>query len=129
VGTDILLVEDNKDEAFLAFLAMKKANLPYTMQVAEDGVEALRLLLEEPSDIPKLILLDINLPKVSGLEVLKHLKKHPQTQDVPVIILTNSVQTSDQAVASAYGAAGYHQKPLLLSDFVALFRVLVGRWL
>jgi CheY-like chemotaxis protein len=116
----ILLVEDNPMDVDLTMRAFAKRKLANPIQVARDGEEALGFLerWEAGETLPVVILLDINLPKVSGLDVLQQFKTHPSSQKVPVIILTTSAEDSDIQVAYEKGANSYIVKPVDFEKFV-----------
>lgn len=116
----ILLVEDNPMDADLTRRAFKRRRVINPVVVARDGEEALGFLehweIGEP--LPVVVLLDINIPKVNGLEVLRHLKTHPQLQKVPVIVLTSSSEDRDIQTAYQLGANSYIVKPVDFEKFV-----------
>jgi two-component system response regulator len=121
---DILLVEDNKDDIELTLHALRKENLANHIQVARDGEEALEFLFcngtfaersfEHP---PRLILLDLKLPKVDGMEVLRRLKADARTRTIPVVILTSSKEERDLVNGYGLGANSYIQKPVDFDQF------------
>lgn len=119
---EILLVEDNPADAELILLTLGEANLPATIRVAHDGAEALTYLEGAADGLPRLVLLDLKLPKVDGLEVLRRLKADPKTQALPVVMLTSSAVERDVVAAYRLGANSYIQKPV---DFEQFRRVLV----
>lgn len=121
---DILLVEDNKDDVELTLHALRKENLANNIQVVVDGEEALDFLFcrgafsDRPADqTPKLVLLDLKLPKVDGLEVLRQLKADSRTRTVPVVILTSSKEERDLVDGYNLGANSYIQKPVDFDQF------------
>jgi CheY-like chemotaxis protein/DNA-binding XRE family transcriptional regulator len=116
---EILLVEDNPQDAELVRLAFKRAKVINPIRIACDGQEALDLLLVAGSQkerkavrLPQLVLLDLNLPKVSGIEVLRRLKDDPRARDIPVIVLTVSGHDRNILVCAKLGAANYIIKPV-----------------
>ena len=121
---EILLVEDNNDDVELTLHALRKENLANHIHVARDGEEALEFLFcngahadrsfERP---PRLILLDLKLPKVDGMEVLRKLKSDPRTQTIPVVILTSSKEERDLVQGYGLGANSYIQKPVDFDQF------------
>jgi CheY-like chemotaxis protein len=121
---EILLVEDNKDDVELTLHALRKENLANNIHVARDGEEALEFLFcngvhaersfEHP---PRLILLDLKLPKVDGMEVLKRLKADARTKAIPVVILTSSKEERDLVAGYNLGANSYIQKPVDFDRF------------
>ena len=115
---EILLVEDNEDDIELTMHALRKERLANSIELARDGEEALKFLFERESDAPpKLVLLDLKLPKVDGLEVLKRLKASPRTRSVPVVILTSSKEERDLVMGYNLGANSYIQKPVDFDQF------------
>lgn len=128
----ILLVEDNKNDELLALRAFKKAAIKSDIDVARDGAEAMNYLFsdnEETKTIPELILLDLNLPKVNGLEVLKRLKSDQNTSHIPVIVMTSSDEGSDVQNSYLFGANSYIRKPVDFQDFLSLISRLTVYWL
>jgi two-component system response regulator len=128
----IMLVEDNPDDQALTMRALKKNNIVNEVTVAGDGVEALDLLL--PADggevpLPSLILLDLKLPKVDGLEVLRRIRADARTAIVPVVVLTSSKEQEDILDSYQCGANGYVRKPVRFSDFSDAVRTLGVFWL
>ena len=121
---DILLVEDNQDDAELALHALRRENLANNIFVVRDGEEALEFIFcsgafahrsfDHP---PKLILLDLKLPKVDGMEVLKRLKSDPRTKTIPVVIMTSSKEDRDLVSGYGLGANSYIQKPVDFDQF------------
>jgi len=127
---DILLVEDNPNDAELMIRALKKQNLANRFVVLEDGAEALnfifckgKYLQREITQRPRVILLDIKLPKVSGLEVLKAIKEDPRTLQIPVVMVTSSQQDLDIKTAYELGANSYVVKPV---DFDAFYTAITN---
>ncbi len=124
VETDILLVEDNADDAELAIHALRREHLANHIYIARDGEEALDFLFcrgpfasrsfDHP---PKLVLLDLKLPKVDGIEVLKQIKDDPRTRVVPVVIMTSSKEERDLVSSYNLGANSYIQKPVDFDQF------------
>lgn len=108
---NILLIEDNKNDAQLVAEALKDASLPHRLDLVSDGEEALRHLREREMR-PDLVLLDLNLPKLSGIEVLKAIKADPYLKVIPVIILTNSTAPDDVAECYENFANAYIRKPI-----------------
>lgn len=121
---DILLVEDNQDDAELALHALRRENLANNIFVVRDGEEALEFIFcsgafshrsfDHP---PKLILLDLKLPKVDGMEVLKRLKSDPRTRTIPVVIMSSSKEDRDLVSGYGLGANRYIQKPVDFDQF------------
>lgn len=124
---DILLVEDNPNDVELTLRALKMRNLANQVFVARDGAEALDVLfgdgpttLRDIGMMPKVILLDLKLPKIDGLEVLRRLKQDERTKSIPVVVLTSSREGPDVAAAYRLSANSYIVKPV---DFEAFARV------
>ncbi len=121
---EILLVEDNNDDIELTFHALRKENLANHIHVARDGEEALEFLFcngaysdRSFDSPPKLVLLDLKLPKVDGMEVLRKLKADPRTRAIPVVILTSSREERDLVNGYGLGANSYIQKPVDFQQF------------
>jgi two-component system, response regulator len=132
---EILLIEDNPDDVALMMEAFKSANLANTISVLRDGVEAIEFLLdngspgEERPALPKLILLDLKLPRLDGREVLKRLKADPRTRRVPVVVLTSSTEERDVMQSYECGANSYIVKPVDFEQFTEAVRDLGKYWL
>jgi two-component system, response regulator len=121
---EILIVEDNPQDAELTIRALKKMNLAQYIQVAEDGEEALDFIFSrgvfsgrQAIKPPKVIFLDLKLPKVSGLEILKEIKSHPVISRIPVVVVTSSREDPDIKAAYELGANGYVVKPVEFEAF------------
>jgi len=132
----ILLVEDNPDDEELTLLALKESNIPNEVIVARDGVEALGYLFgtgkwasRAPSQQPQIVLLDLKLPKVSGLEVLQRLRADPRTELIPVVVLTSSSEEEDVFASYRLRANSYVRKPVEFHRFVDAVRQLGIYWL
>ncbi len=135
-STSILLVEDNPDHETLTIRALKKARVMNEIVVAHDGAEALDLLFgaqgepaKPPIPVPQLILLDLKLPKVDGLEVLRRLRADPRTRLVPVVVLTSSDEEGDVVTSYKLGANSYVCKPVDFVQFMEATRQLGLYWL
>ena len=128
---EILLVEDNPDDVKLALHAFRKHNLSNAIHVVRDGAEALDYLFAPgaEADRPKLVLLDLKLPKVDGLEVLKRIKADPQTRTLPVVVMTSSQEESDLVESYQLGANSYIVKPVDFEQFAEVVRQLGYYWL
>lgn len=131
----ILLVEDNPDDEALTLRALKKNNILNDVVVARDGVEALDYLFgkgayadRDMSVMPHLILLDLKLPKMDGLEVLRHLRADDRTKILPVVILTSSKEEQDLINGYSLGANSYVRKPVDFSQFSESVRQLGLYW-
>jgi len=133
---EILLVEDNPDDVELTLHALRKEKLANSIHVARDGEEALEFLFrdgvhaERSGDRPpRLILLDLKLPKVDGMEVLKRIKDDPRTKTIPVVILTSSKEDRDLVKGYGLGANSYIQKPVDFDQFRETVKTLGLYWL
>jgi two-component system, response regulator len=133
---EILLVEDNPDDVELALFALKKNNFANTIHVARDGEEALDFLFcrnnygtRSFDNPPKVVLLDLKLPKVDGLEVLRALKSDPRTKAVPVVVMTSSKQQRDMVEGYRLGVNSYIQKPIDFAEFREIIKQLGYYWL
>jgi len=116
--TDILITEDNPHDLELTLMALKKHNLANNIHVAKDGEEALDFIFNNPRPYLKAIFLDLNLPKVNGLEVLRKLKADDRTKSIPVVVLTSSQHESDLTETYKLGANSYVVKPVRFDEFV-----------
>jgi two-component system, response regulator len=128
----ILLVEDNPDDVVFTLRALKSNNIRNEVVVAPDGEEALRRLLPDDGAAPlrpALILLDVKLPKVGGLEVLERIRADPDTRTLPVVVLTTSNEERDIVASYQLGANSYVRKPVVFGEFVEAARVLGLYWL
>lgn len=113
----ILLVEDNEDDQVLCLKAFKKNNIPNEIVIANDGEEALMLLLDVARTPPALILLDLNLPKINGIEVLQKIRSEDRLKLIPVVVLTSSREVKDLRAAYLAGANSYICKPVDFQQF------------
>ena len=130
--TTILLVEDNADDVALTMRALKRASIGNEVLLASDGAEALEILsgrMESGLRRPGLILLDLNLPKVSGFEVLQRIRAQESTRLIPTVILTSSTEEEDILAGYNYGANAYVRKPVKFADFVETVGALGTFWL
>lgn len=132
----ILLVEDNRDDEALTLRALKKNNIKNEIVVARDGVQALDFLFGEGSHagrdlttMPHVVLLDLKLPRVDGLEVLRRMRANERTRLLPVVILTSSVEEQDRISGYSLGANSYVRKPVDFSQFIEAVRQLGLYWL
>ena len=133
---ELLLVEDNPQDLELALRALRKANLSNRIHVSRDGAEALEFIFCEGAhaarritDTPKVILLDLKLPKVDGLEVLKRLKGDVRTKTIPVVVLTSSKEQSDVVESYGLGVNSYIVKPVNFEQFAEAVHKLGFYWL
>ena len=124
----ILLVEDNRDDEELALLAIESSGVNCEVEVARDGAEALELLFGR-SKLPRLVILDLKMPKLSGLEVLQAMRKDLHTKYVPVVVLTSSSEERDLVDAYSFGASSYIRKPIDLEDFNRIMAGICSYWL
>jgi two-component system response regulator len=132
----ILLVEDNPDDEALTLRALKKNNIKNVVVVAHDGVEALDWLFgrgphagRDVSLLPQVVLLDLKLPKVSGLEVLQAVRADPRTRRLPIVLLTSSKEEQDVIAGYDLGANSYVRKPVDFDEFAEAVRQLGLYWL
>jgi CheY-like chemotaxis protein len=126
----ILLVEDNPMDIDLTKRAFSRHNVQHPICVAQDGEEAIKCMekWEAGEKAPLLILLDLKLPKIGGLEVLRGLKEHPQYRTIPVVILTTSTEDADIRVAYLEGANSYINKPVDFDAFVQIVGKIQAYW-
>jgi two-component system response regulator len=132
----ILLVEDNPNDEALTLRALKKNNIQERVVVARDGAEALDYLFgtgayegRNLAEVPRVVLLDLKLPKVDGLEVLRRLRANERTQLLPVVILTSSLEERDLVAGYGSGANSYIRKPIDFTEFSETVRHLGRYWL
>lgn len=135
-GIEILLVEDNPADLELTLHALRHNDLANRIEVARDGEEALDFLFctgkhsaRSPNQLPKLILLDLKLPKVDGIEVLRQLKANPKTKTIPVTVLTSSKEGSDLTQCYELGVNSYIQKPVDFDRFREVVKQFSLYWL
>jgi two-component system response regulator len=132
----MLLVEDNEDDVELTRRALAKNNLQNDLVVVRDGLEALQFLFrtgpyaERGEDmLPEVVLLDLNLPRLDGLSVLRKIREDDRTKFLPVVVLTSSMEERDLVESYKLGANSYVQKPVKFDDFVEATRQLGLYWL
>lgn len=135
-AVQILIVEDTPEDLELALRALRKANLSNRIQVARDGAEAIEFIFAEGvhsgrnvENRPKVILLDLKLPKIDGMEVLRRLKSDPRTKAIPVVVLTSSKEQKDVVESYQLGVNSYIVKPVNFEGFVAAVQDLGMYWL
>lgn len=133
---EILLVEDTPQDLELALRALRKAKLVNRVEVARDGVEALEFLFGEGAHAgrnlengPKVVLLDLKLPRMDGLEVLRRVKSDPRTKTIPVVVLTSSKEQKDVVESYQLGVNSYIVKPVNFEGFAEAVRELGMYWL
>lgn len=133
---NILLIEDNPDDATLVIRALKKCNLGNNLIHLSDGEQALNFLFGEGQfserkveDKPKLILLDLKMPKIDGLQVLKAIREDPRTKSIPVVVMTSSAEEKDIAATYSSGVNAYVVKPVGFDNFAKAITELGLFWL
>jgi two-component system, response regulator len=134
-SVEILLVEDNPQDLELTQRALRRANLTNCIHIARDGAEALEFLFCEGAhaarkieDGPKVILLDLKLPKLDGLQVLKRIKSDPRTKSIPVVVLTSSKEQNDVVESYRLGVNSYIVKPVNFERFAAAVQEVGMYW-
>lgn len=127
---DILLIEDDPNDVELALHAFRAYKLATNIRVARDGAEALHMLFEvEPQVLPKVILLDLKLPRVDGLEVLRRVKSDPVKRLIPIVVLTSSREEQDVVESYNLGVNSYIVKPIDFAQFTQAVRQVGLYWL
>ncbi len=124
----VLLVEDNDDDVLLFRRTLRKLPEPIALRVAGDGEEAQSALFEQLGSMPHLVVLDLQLPKINGLNVLRAIRSRSETKYIPVIVLTSSLLDSDITTAYDYGANSYVRKPLTMHSFTEIMSTLINYW-
>jgi two-component system response regulator len=132
----ILLVEDNQDDEMLTLRALKRSNITNRVVVARDGVEALDYLFRRGAhanrsehEVPQVVLLDLKLPKLDGLQVLREVRADERTKLLPVVVLTSSIEEQDLVSSYGLGANSYIRKPVDFDQFLEAVRQLGLYWL
>ncbi|MBX2958295.1 MAG: response regulator [Cyclobacteriaceae bacterium] len=126
---EILLVEDNPDDAALTIRTLKKHNLANYMRHLDDGQEALDFLYDDANATPRLILLDLKMPRVDGIEVLRKIKSDPEKRSIPVVVLTSSREDRDIVESYNLGVNAYVVKPVDFDQFIKAVADLGLFWL
>lgn len=131
----ILLVEDNPDDEELTLLSLRRNNFTHDVTVVRDGAAAVEFLLctgayldRDPSLMPKVVFLDLKLPKLDGLSVLQRLRAEERTRHLPIVVLTSSTQESDIAASYRFGANSYVRKPVEFGEFVEAIGSVGAYW-
>ena len=135
-GKFILIVEDNPDDEEMTLRSLQQAGLANDVQVVRDGVEALDFLFStgsfagrDASRMPAVVLLDLKLPKLNGIDVLNRMRSEERTRSIPVVILTSSSEDEDMAKSYDSGANSYVRKPVIFSDFATVVSQLGLYWM
>ncbi len=124
----ILLVEDDYVDAITVKRALKDINVTNTLNIAQNGEEALEMLRDSSNEKPCIILLDLNMPKMNGIEFLKEVKKDDKLRGIPVVVLTTSKEDRDKLESFQFGVAGYMIKPVDYMQFVEVMRTIDMYW-
>jgi CheY-like chemotaxis protein len=132
----VLAAEDEESDVFLLHMAFKRAGVPNSLTVVRDGEEAIAYLNGDPPyndrsrhPLPGLLLLDLNMPRLNGFDVLSWLASHPELKNLPAVVLSSSAQDSDIQKARKLGAVDYRVKPTGLNNLITLLQEIVPRWL
>jgi two-component system response regulator len=125
----VLLVEDNADDEELTLIAFRQNNIANKIVVARDGAEALEYLFDTAQPLPAVVLLDLNLPKIDGLEVLRQMRENERTSHVPVVVLTSSREEQDIIASYNLHCNSYVRKPVDFTQFIQASRQLGLYWL
>jgi len=128
-AVEILLVEDNPNDAELTIRALRKNNLANSLVHLEDGEEALDFLYDEQNEMPKLILLDLKMPKIDGIDVLRKLKSDEKKRIIPIVVLTSSKEERDIVESYKLGVNAYIVKPVDFDQFVKAVSQIGFFWL
>src|SRR5687767_9240612 len=124
----ILLVEDDQLDVLTVRRALRDLNAPAQLDVTGNGEEALRYLRQEGQQKPSLILLDLNMPRMNGIEFLQEMRRDPALRDIPVVVLTTSREEEERKKSMELGAAGYIIKPMDYHQFVEMVQALSHYW-
>ncbi|MTJ10035.1 MULTISPECIES: response regulator [unclassified Anabaena] len=128
----LLIIEDNQDDLELTLLAFEQTELKANIIIARDGVEAINYFLspnQALAPLPDLILLDLQMPRLNGLEVIREIRANPRTKLLPIVILTTSHEESDRLQGYGLGCNSYIRKPVEYSEFVNVMKQLGIYWL
>lgn len=125
----ILIAEDDPDDRLMLADAFRENRAPSKIEFAGSGEEVLDFLHEKAGDLPALIMLDLNMPKLDGRTLLKILKTDPETEKIPVVVLTTSRAGTDQAGVYELGAAGFFTKPSSFTELVGITSSILHKWL
>jgi len=125
---NILLVEDDTIDAMTVKRALQEINTENELVIVKNGEEALSFLLDSDNSIPFLILLDLNMPRMNGIEFLIQIKKHEKLMRIPVIVITTSSDERDKQRSYDCGAVGYFIKPVEYKKFVGIIERIIGYW-
>lgn len=133
IDCTILLVEDNKDDEELTILGLRESHIQNKIDVVRDGAEALDYIFQRDKykdiELPQLVFLDLKLPKISGLEILKQIRSNPRTKYLPVVIFTSSKEEQDLIESYKLGANSFIQKPVGFEEFSKAVNYLGLYWL
>ncbi len=128
VASPILLVEDDQVDQLMVKRAFQELNLPHRLDIARDGEEAWQYLQDQSQAKPGLIILDLNLPRLNGFDLLNHIKHEQSLQTIPVVIFTSSRESHDILESFRLGAAGYFVKPMDYPEFVRIIQIISTYW-
>ncbi|WP_338874370.1 response regulator [Spirosoma sp. SC4-14] len=123
----VWVVDDDQDDQYLFELAFKRIIPPVQVKLLDDGEELLPALVQT-TELPDLIILDLNMPRLNGLETLQQIRQQPDYQKIPIVVLTTSTRKEDKEKAVQLGANGFLTKPPSLDAILALFRQLILEW-
>jgi two-component system response regulator len=127
-AVEILLVEDNPNDVEMTLHALKRSGLTNRIRVVRDGAEALEFLFANGAELPKVVMLDLKLPRVNGIEVLRAVRGDPRTRTVPIVVLTSSREERDITQTYGLGANSYIVKPVDYEQFTEAIRQLGVYW-
>lgn len=124
----ILLVEDDQVDCMTIKRALEEENINNRLDIVSNGEEALAYLLSSENDLPSIILLDLNMPRMNGIELMKAIKKHPGLKKIPIVVLTTSSAEQDINDSFELGAAGFMVKPLDYREFIDAVATIYRYW-